>query len=51
VGFAIGRSIWGEALKGYLDGSLDRSEAAERIGRNYLRFIEVYERSEVGAPS
>ncbi len=51
VGFAIGRSIWGDALKGYLDGSLERSEAAERIGRNYLRFIEVYERSEVGAPS
>jgi 5-dehydro-2-deoxygluconokinase len=51
VGFAIGRSIWGDALKGYLDGSLDRAEAAERIGRNYLRFIEVYERSEVGAPS
>ncbi len=51
VGFAIGRSIWGDALKGYLDGSLERSEATERIGRNYLRFIEVYERSEVGAPS
>ena len=27
VGFAIGRSIWGDALKGYLDGSLERSEA------------------------
>jgi myo-inositol catabolism protein IolC len=51
VGFAIGRSIWGDALKGYLDGSLERSEAVERIGRNYLRFIEVYERSEVGARS
>jgi myo-inositol catabolism protein IolC len=51
VGFAIGRSIWGDALKGYLDGSLDRAEAAERIGRNYLRFIEVFERSEVGARS
>jgi myo-inositol catabolism protein IolC len=51
VGFAIGRSIWGNALKGYLDGSTRREEAAERIARNYLRFIQVYERSEVGAPS
>jgi myo-inositol catabolism protein IolC len=51
VGFAIGRSIWGDALKAYLDGSAERGEAAERIARNYLRFIEVYERSEVGAPS
>jgi myo-inositol catabolism protein IolC len=46
VGFAIGRSIWGEALKGYVDGSLDREEATERIAQNYLRFIQVYERSE-----
>ncbi|MBA2566706.1 MAG: DUF2090 domain-containing protein [Thermoleophilaceae bacterium] len=51
IGFAIGRSIWGDALKGYLDGSLERAQAAERIGRNYLRFVEVYERSEVGARS
>jgi 5-dehydro-2-deoxygluconokinase len=51
VGFAIGRSIWGEALKGYLDGSLERSEAAEQIGRNYLRFVEVYESNEVAARS
>jgi myo-inositol catabolism protein IolC len=49
VGFAIGRSIWGDALKGYLDGSLERSEAAELIARNYLRFIQVYERNEVVA--
>lgn len=51
VGFAIGRSIWGDALKGYLDGSLERSDAAEQIGRNYLRFVQVYERNEVAARS
>jgi myo-inositol catabolism protein IolC len=50
VGFAIGRSIWGDSLKGYLDGSLERSEAVEQIGRNYLRFVEVYEAGEVVAP-
>ena len=43
VGFAIGRSIWWDALKGYLDDSLDRDAAAQKIADNYLRFIEVYE--------
>ena len=46
VGFAIGRSIWWDALKGYLDGSLEREDAASRIAGNYLRFIRVYEASE-----
>ncbi|HEX8066956.1 MAG TPA: DUF2090 domain-containing protein [Thermoleophilaceae bacterium] len=51
VGFAIGRSIWGEPLKAFLDGSLDRDAAAQRIGDNYTRFVGVYERAEsaVGA--
>ena len=43
VGFAIGRSIWWDALKGFLDGSLEREAAAQQIADNYLRFIEVYE--------
>jgi myo-inositol catabolism protein IolC len=46
VGFAIGRSIWWDALKGFLDGSLDRDAAAEKIAENYLRFIRVYEEQE-----
>jgi myo-inositol catabolism protein IolC len=46
VGFAIGRSIWGDPLKEFLDGSLDRDAAAERIGQNYLRFVEVYRDAE-----
>ena len=46
VGFAIGRSIWGDALKQFLDGSLDRDAAAERIGRNYARFVRVYRDAE-----
>jgi myo-inositol catabolism protein IolC len=49
VGFAIGRSIWGEPLKGFLDGSLEREEAAHQIGDNYLRFVKVYEESEATA--
>jgi myo-inositol catabolism protein IolC len=43
VGFAIGRSIWWDALKGFLDGSLERDAAAQRVADNYLRFIQVYE--------
>jgi myo-inositol catabolism protein IolC len=43
IGFAIGRTIWWDALKGYLDGSVDRDAAAKRISENYHRFIDVYE--------
>lgn len=43
LGFAIGRSIWWDHLKGWLDGSLDRGAAAKGIAAKYRRFIEVYE--------
>jgi myo-inositol catabolism protein IolC len=43
VGFAIGRSIWWDALKAFLDGSLARERAADRIADNYLRFVKVYD--------
>jgi myo-inositol catabolism protein IolC len=49
VGFAIGRSIWWDALKGFLDESLSREEAQDKIADNYLRFIDVYEKAESGA--
>jgi myo-inositol catabolism protein IolC len=42
VGFAIGRTIWWDALKGTLDGSLPREDAAKQIATNYRRFIDVY---------
>ena len=43
IGFAIGRSIWWDALKGFLDESLTRDEASDKIAANYLRFIKVYD--------
>jgi 5-dehydro-2-deoxygluconokinase len=46
IGFAIGRSIWWDALKGYLDGSLEREAAAQQIADNYLRFVKVYQDAE-----
>jgi myo-inositol catabolism protein IolC len=42
TGFAIGRSIWRDAVRGHLSGNLNRAEAAERIAANYLRFVRVY---------
>jgi len=49
VGFAIGRSIWWDALKGFLDGSVERETAATQIADNYLRFIKVYDDAEQSA--
>jgi myo-inositol catabolism protein IolC len=43
IGFAIGRSIWWDALKGFLDNQLDRESAADQIANNYERFTRVYE--------
>jgi myo-inositol catabolism protein IolC len=49
IGFAIGRSIWWDALKGFLDGKLERRAAAEQVADNYLRFIKVYDDAESSA--
>jgi 5-dehydro-2-deoxygluconokinase len=49
IGFAIGRSIWWDALRGYLDGKLERDAASDQIADNYLRFIKVYDDAESGA--
>jgi myo-inositol catabolism protein IolC len=50
VGFAIGRSIWWNPLKEYVDGKIERSTGAAQIAENYLRFVKVYERAEGEAP-
>jgi myo-inositol catabolism protein IolC len=47
IGFAIGRSIWWDALKGFLDDELDREAAATKIADNYLHFVNVYEKQHV----
>ncbi len=43
IGFAIGRSIWWDALEGFLAGRIPREEAASAIADHYLRFVSVYE--------
>jgi myo-inositol catabolism protein IolC len=42
AGFAIGRSIWWDPLKAFLDGAVERDKAAAQIAENYQRFIRVY---------
>jgi 5-dehydro-2-deoxygluconokinase len=51
IGFAIGRSIWWNPLKAYVDGKIERSAGARKIAENYLRFVAVYERAKALAPS
>jgi myo-inositol catabolism protein IolC len=42
LGFAIGRTIWWDAISGYLDGSCTGDDAAQQISAAYLRAIAVY---------
>jgi len=41
-GFAIGRTIWWDALVGFRDGTLPRAEAARLVAINYLRAVDAY---------
>lgn len=43
LGFAIGRTIWWDAIKGYRAGDLDREQAAAQVACNYRKNIEVYD--------
>ena len=42
IGFAIGRTIWWDPLKAYLNDETSREEAAATISANYRRMIDVY---------
>ncbi|MGH7918765.1 MAG: 2-deoxy-5-keto-D-gluconate 6-phosphate aldolase domain-containing protein [Candidatus Dormibacteraceae bacterium] len=42
-GFAVGRTIWWDALKAWVAGDLDRSAAAERVSANYRRMVAAYQ--------
>lgn len=44
-GFAIGRTIWWDALVGFRDAKLSRAEAASLIAANYLQATETYRAS------
>ena len=51
IGFAIGRSIWWDPLKAYVDGKIERAAGARKIAENYLRFVAVYERAKTATLS
>jgi myo-inositol catabolism protein IolC len=42
IGFAIGRTIWWDALKAYVDGNSKREDASAAISGNYRRMIDAY---------
>ena len=42
IGFAIGRTIWWDAMKGYVDGQSKRDDVAATIAANYRRMIGAY---------
>jgi myo-inositol catabolism protein IolC len=48
VGFAIGRTIWWDAVAGWLTGHLDRYRAASRIAGNYRRAVLLYAGANTG---
>ncbi len=49
IGFAIGRTIFWDALEAWLAGSASREEAVETIAGNYRRTIELYESARTAA--
>src|SRR5919201_1634398 len=42
IGFAIGRTIWWDPLKAFVDGQMERDTAISGIAQNYQRMIAVY---------
>jgi myo-inositol catabolism protein IolC len=45
-GFAVGRTLWEEALKKYLAGQASRDEAVYEIAARYRDVIDAYRRAE-----
>ncbi len=51
AGFAVGRTEWQEALKGYVAGKRSREQTSREIADRYLRLIRAYaESTERGPP-
>src|SRR6201996_7924815 len=41
-GFAVGRTIWWDAIAAHLAGEVDRAATVETIASRYLHFVDVY---------
>ena len=42
IGFAVGRTVFWEALKGYKEKRMSREEAVEMIAKNYKGFVDLW---------
>ncbi len=45
VGFAVGRTIFWDALTGYREGKLSRKQAVDAICARYMTFVKVWQES------
>lgn len=43
IGFAVGRTSFWEPLVEWRDGKIERQQAVEKIARNYLKWVAVFE--------
>jgi len=50
VGFAVGRTIWLDALSEHVAGRLEHDAAIEQIAANYRQMIDVYAGAAAGTP-
>jgi myo-inositol catabolism protein IolC len=48
-GFAVGRTIWWDAIASYLARELDRVSAVATIAERYLHFVDVYRAAQPGS--
>ncbi len=51
IGFAIGRTIWEDALRKHLAGQLDADATSEQIARTYRGMIDVYAAAAASTPT
>jgi 5-dehydro-2-deoxygluconokinase len=45
VGFAVGRTTFWEALKGWLAGTTSRDDAVAQVAANYRTWVDIFERA------
>ena len=50
-GFAVGRTLWQQALQDFLAGKADRADAVHRIAARYRDVIDTYRAAEAVAPT
>ncbi|MFZ0215445.1 MAG: DUF2090 domain-containing protein [Candidatus Dormiibacterota bacterium] len=51
IGFAVGRTIWWDALSDWVAGTFDDGAAASVIGQNYRKMVATYQSAAKGMPA